>query len=99
MRETKTLSTTLYRACTSIDSIMGIDMLSSSLLTGITPILFSLGAWGELMGGPPLRLDLKLPMERSIPIQPHRGNTDQSGNQIKICFIIVKSGGTVNELG
>ena len=50
MRETKTLSTTLYRACTSIDSIMGIDMLSSSLLTGITPILFSLGAWGELMG-------------------------------------------------
>ena len=42
-RETKTLSTMLYRACTSMLSIMGTDMLTSSLLTGSTPILFS---WG-----------------------------------------------------
>ena len=40
-RETKMLSTTLYRACTSILSMMGTDMVTSSLLTGRTPILFS----------------------------------------------------------
>ena len=35
------LSTMLYRACTSMDIIMGRDMDTSSLSTGITPILFS----------------------------------------------------------
>ncbi len=37
------LSTTLYMACTSMDTIMGHAMVSSSLFTGITPILFSSG--------------------------------------------------------
>ena len=40
-RETKMLSTMLYRAWTSMLSIMGTDMVTSSLLTGRTPILFS----------------------------------------------------------
>ena len=40
-RETKTLSTTLYRAWTSILSMMGTEMFTSSLLMGRTPILFS----------------------------------------------------------
>ena len=41
--DTNTLSTTLYSAWTSIEIIIGTAMDSSSLLTGITPILFS--AW------------------------------------------------------
>ena len=39
--DTNTLSTILYRACTSIEIIMGRDMDISSLLMGMTPILFS----------------------------------------------------------
>ena len=39
--DTNTLSTMLYRACTSMEIIMGRDMDISSLLMGITPILFS----------------------------------------------------------
>ena len=31
----------LYSACTSMEIIIGMDMLISSRLTGITPILFS----------------------------------------------------------
>ena len=38
---TKMLSTMLYRAWTSMEIIMGTDMLTSSLPTGMTPILFS----------------------------------------------------------
>ena len=41
IRATKTLSTTLYRAVTSMDTIMGTDMVIMSRFTGITPILFS----------------------------------------------------------
>ena len=40
---TKTLSTMLYNACTSMEIIMGSDMESKSRLTGIIPILFSFG--------------------------------------------------------
>ena len=39
--ETNMLSTMLYRACTSMESIMGSDMVMISLFTGMTPILFS----------------------------------------------------------
>ena len=45
---TKMLSTMLYRAWTSIEIIMGTDILKSSLPTGMTPILFSVG--GVLSG-------------------------------------------------
>ena len=38
---TKTLSTRLYSACTSIDITMGSDIDITNCLTGITPILFS----------------------------------------------------------
>ena len=38
---TNMLSTILYKACTSIESIIGRDMVISSLGTGMTPILFS----------------------------------------------------------
>ena len=38
---TNTLSTILYKACTSIDITIGSDIVIRSLLTGITPILFS----------------------------------------------------------
>ena len=38
---TKILSTILYKACTSMDIIIGSDIDSKSLFTGITPILFS----------------------------------------------------------
>jgi len=38
---TNILSTMLYNACTSIEIIMGNAMEINSLLTGITPILFS----------------------------------------------------------
>ena len=41
MRETNTLSTTLYNACTSMEIIIGRDMFSTSLPTGMVPILFS----------------------------------------------------------
>ena len=41
MRETNTLSTTLYMAWTSMEIIMGTAMPASSLPTGMTPILFS----------------------------------------------------------
>ena len=41
MRATKILSTILYNAWTSIDAIIGSDMLTSNFFTGITPILFS----------------------------------------------------------
>ena len=44
MRETNTLSTTLYRACTSMEIIMGTAMPASRRPTGMTPILFSWGA-------------------------------------------------------
>ena len=39
--ETKTLSTMLYRAWTSMEMIMGRDMEISNLRTGMVPILFS----------------------------------------------------------
>ncbi len=39
--DTKTLSTMLYSAWTSMEMIIGRDMDISSLLMGITPILFS----------------------------------------------------------
>lgn len=38
---TKTLSTILYNACTSMEIIIGRDMFSTSLPTGMVPILFS----------------------------------------------------------
>ena len=38
---TKTLSTMLYKACTSMEIIIGRDMFSTSFPTGIVPILFS----------------------------------------------------------
>ena len=41
MRATKMLSTTLYRAWTSMEIIMGTAMPASSGPMGITPILFS----------------------------------------------------------
>ena len=41
MRATNIESTTLYSACTSMESIIGRLMLASSLPTGMTPILFS----------------------------------------------------------
>ena len=43
-RETNTLSTMLYSACTSMEIIMGTAIPASSLPTGRTPILFSWGA-------------------------------------------------------
>ena len=43
-RETNTLSTMLYSACTSMEIIIGTAMPASSLPTGRTPILFSWGA-------------------------------------------------------
>ena len=46
-RETKMLSTMLYRACTSMEIIMGMAMPASSRPTGCTPILFSAGGWDE----------------------------------------------------
>ena len=41
---TNILSTTLYRAWTSMDIIMGSDIVMISFFTGMTPILFSLGS-------------------------------------------------------
>ena len=38
---TKMLSTTLYKACTNIEIMMGSDIFTNNLPTGITPILFS----------------------------------------------------------
>ena len=40
-RDTNTLSTMLYRACTSMEMIMGRDMLIISLEMGMVPSLFS----------------------------------------------------------
>ena len=42
IRDTKILSTILYIACTSMETIIGSAIVTSSLLTGMTPILFSL---------------------------------------------------------
>ena len=39
--DTKTLSTMLYSAWTSMEMIIGRDMVTNSLLTGMVPILFS----------------------------------------------------------
>ena len=39
--DTKMLSTILYSACTSMEAIIGMDMLMISFFTGMTPILFS----------------------------------------------------------
>ena len=41
IRETKIESTMLYRACTSMENIMGVDIVRISRRTGMTPILFS----------------------------------------------------------
>ena len=41
MRDTKMLSTTLYNACTSIERIIGSDIVKRSFGIGMTPILFS----------------------------------------------------------
>ncbi len=41
MRDTKILSIILYNACTSIEIIIGSDILIKSRLTGMAPILFS----------------------------------------------------------
>ena len=41
IRLTNMLSTMLYSACTSIEMMMGSDIVTTSLPTGITPILFS----------------------------------------------------------
>ena len=43
MRETKMLSTILYMACISMDTIMGRDIFNTREPTGSTPILFSTG--------------------------------------------------------
>ena len=43
-RDTKILSTTLYMAWTSIEIIIGRDMVISSFLIGMVPILFSCSA-------------------------------------------------------
>ena len=40
MRETKTLSTMLYSACTSIETMMGRDMFQMSFEMGMVPSLF-----------------------------------------------------------
>ena len=48
-RETKMLSTTLYRAWTSMEIIMGTAMPASSRPTGWTPILFSAGVLEGLL--------------------------------------------------
>ncbi len=40
IRDTYTLSMKLYRACTSMESITGNDIVMMSLPTGIAPILF-----------------------------------------------------------
>ena len=40
---TNTLSTMLYSACTIIEIIMGMDMVTTSLPIGMVPILFSRG--------------------------------------------------------
>ena len=42
-RLTNTLSTMLYRACTSMDAMMGRDIFQISLEMGMTPSLFSSG--------------------------------------------------------
>ena len=39
---TKTLSTMLYMDCTSMETMMGCDMFTTSFGTGMVPILFSL---------------------------------------------------------
>ena len=49
-RDTNTLSTMLYRACTSIDAMMGRDMLMMSLEMGMVPNLFSFSM--ELLSPP-----------------------------------------------
>ena len=41
---TKILSTMLYKACTSIEIIIGRDILNNSFPMGMVPILFSAGA-------------------------------------------------------
>ena len=46
IRETNTLSTTLYSACTSMESAMGSAMFQSSFPIGMTPMLFSKGFMG-----------------------------------------------------
>ena len=40
-QETNTLSTMLYRACTSMEMMMGRDIFHISLSMGMTPSLFS----------------------------------------------------------
>ena len=48
------LSTTLYRAWISMETIMGPDMVSSRRRMGMTPILFSWGGWTGRLTAPPL---------------------------------------------
>ena len=48
--DTKILSTILYTACTSILNIIGSDIVMRSLLTGITPILFSFAIFSDIRG-------------------------------------------------
>ena len=55
MRATKKPSTILYRADTSILSIIGADMVTSRRLTGRTPILFSLFSSILILSRGPLR--------------------------------------------
>ncbi len=48
---TKIESTTLYSACTSMETIMGTDMETSSRFTGWTPILFSFKSFAPFFPG------------------------------------------------
>ena len=48
------LSTTLYRAWISMETIIGPDMVRRSRRMGMTPILFSWGGWTGPLTEPPL---------------------------------------------
>ena len=78
IRATKMLSTTLYKACMSMEAIIGTDIESNNLLTGIIPILFSVGAefllWFINFGIPFLWLNTTLLLYYSKSLLSSRKN-------------------------
>ena len=85
---TKTLSTTLYSAWTSMEMTMGIDMVKSSLGTGMVPILFSAAGRGSFIGSLHFKyFPNKLTQKRIPPkggiLKPNKRKADAGHRQKK----------------
>ena len=89
---TNMLSTTLYRACTNMEIIIGKDTLINNFPTGITPILFSFLVSIVRFSSiplPPFCVRHSLRLNKSLPVFRIGKQTERIFLHILRCFIIV----------